>query len=183
MLEEFEEFMVVNMRLHARTAFDMRETINRYLTQSENVVSYETAFTYLKSYLSKAPKTYNTQLTYLRRFRDFLKAQECIASFKMVPVDFTGKTFNLPNKVQLKHVVEALPTNEMKALFLFTATTGLRKSEILDLTKDKVDFKTRAVIPQHFTRVNRRDITFYTAKTETYLNKILASKTIESQTL
>jgi integrase len=112
-----------------------------------------------------------------------LQAPECIVKFKMAPVDYSGKTFNLPTKEQLKLAFEALPTEEMKALFLFTATTGLRKSEILELTKDKVDFKTRAVIAQHFTRVKRSGITFYSDETEIWLNKMLALKPSEGQTL
>jgi len=184
MLEEFEEFMRVNMRLEPTTARDTRDTIKRYLAHANNTVSYDTASAYLKTYLCKAPKTYNSQITYLRRFiRDYLKAPECIVAFKMAPVDFNGKTFNLPTKAQMKLAFEALPTDEMKALFLFTATTGLRKSEILDLTKDKIDFKTRAVIPQHFTRVKRSGITFYSEETEIWLNKMLASQSSEHQTL
>jgi len=99
MLEEFEEFMSVNMRLESSTAIDTRGYINKYLRHSHNVVSYETASAYLKTYLTKAPKTYNSQITYLRKFiRDFLQAPECIVKFKMAPVDYSGKTFNLPTK-------------------------------------------------------------------------------------
>lgn len=120
------------MRLEPTTTRDTRETIRRYLTHANNVVSYETASAYLKTYLCKAPKTYNSQITYLRRFiREYLKAPECIVAFKMAPVDFSGKTFNLPTKEQLKLAFEALPTDEMKALFLFTATTGLAKVRYL----------------------------------------------------
>jgi integrase len=182
MLEEFEEFMRVNMRLEPTTARDTRDTIKRYLAHANNTVSYETASSYLKTYLCKASKTYNSQITYLRRcIRDFLKAPECIVAFKMAPVDFSGKTFNLPTKAHLKLAFEVLPTDEMKALFLFTANPGLRKSEILDLAKDKIDFKTRAVIPQHFTRVKRSGITFYTEETEVWLNKMLTSKVTEEK--
>jgi hypothetical protein len=37
MLEEFDEFMRVNMRLEARTALDTREHIVRYLAHAHNV--------------------------------------------------------------------------------------------------------------------------------------------------
>ena len=88
-LKEFDEFMRVNMRLEARTALDTIEHTRRYLSHSNYTVSYETASDYLKSFLNKAPKTYNSQITSLRRFiRDFLHAPECIVSFKMAPVDY-----------------------------------------------------------------------------------------------
>jgi hypothetical protein len=52
----------------------------------------------------------------------------------------------------------------------------LRRSEIIGLTKDKVDFKLRSVIPMHFTRVKRSGITFFTAETEGYLSKYLSTR-------
>ena len=51
------------------------------------MVSYETVANYLRDYLNKAPKTYNQQITSLRRFiRDFLGAGHIISSFKLAPV-------------------------------------------------------------------------------------------------
>ena len=72
-LNQFAEYMRANMRLEERTVIDTVEGIKRYLKQSDWIVSYETASAYLKSYINKAPKTYNIQITFLRRFiRDFL---------------------------------------------------------------------------------------------------------------
>ncbi len=127
--------MRVNMRLEVRTALDTRKHLVRYLAHANNVVSYGTASAFLKNYLTKAPKSTTAKQLSPQFHQRFLRATECIVDFKMAPVDYSGKTFNLPTKEQMKSAFEALPTDEMKALFLFTATTGLRKSEILDLTK------------------------------------------------
>ena len=55
--------------------------------RNNNMVSYETVANYLRGYLNKAPKTYNQQITSLRRFiRDFLGAGHIIFSFKLAPV-------------------------------------------------------------------------------------------------
>jgi hypothetical protein len=76
MLEEFEEFMRVNMRLEPTIARATRDTIKRYLAHANNTVSYETASAYLKTYLCKAPKhtTVNSLI-----FEDSLEMvmQEC----------------------------------------------------------------------------------------------------------
>ena len=179
-LETFAEFMKVNMRLERRTVRESKSNIRRFLEGSSYVVSHETVSSYLKSYMNKSSRTYNGQLTSLRRFaRDFLHAPESILDFKMAPIDLLGSNVLLPTKEQLKKGFEALTDDGERSLYLFTATTGLRRSEIMGLTKDKIDFKTRCVIPMHFTRVKRSGITFYTKETETYLNKYLSSRPSE----
>jgi site-specific recombinase XerD len=179
-LKEFAEFMRVNMRLAQRTVRETVENTARYLESSNCTVSYESVADYLKAYLTKAPETYNGQITTLRRFvRDFLGFPELIMSFKMAPVDAAMLNCNhvqLPSKLQLRNGFEALHDTEGKAIYLFTATTGLRKSEIYDLTKAKVDFKLRAVVPQHYTRVKRSGITFYNVEAETWLNQYLTER-------
>ncbi len=176
-LEAFAEFMTVNMRLEKRTVRETKSNIRRYLDCSNYVVNYETVSKFLKAYMVKSSRTYNAQLTSLRRFvRDFLHAPESILDFKMAPVDLLGKNITLPSKEQLKKGFEALTEDGERALYLFTLSTGLRRSEIMGLNKDKIDFKIRSVVPLHFTRVKRSGITFYNAETEEYLNRYLASK-------
>jgi intergrase/recombinase len=175
---KFSEFMRVNMRLAPSTVKTSTEIATRFLKGAKYVVSYESTSDYLKSYLSKRPKTYNSQITGLRRFvRDFLGHPKLIMSFRMAPVDPAGKNVKLPSKSQLRKAFEVQCGNRAKAIYLFTATSGLRKGEILDLTKDKIDFKLRAVIPQHFTRVKRSGITFYNAEAEKWLDLYLTSRT------
>jgi intergrase/recombinase len=176
-VETFGEFMTVNMRLEKRTVRETKSNIRRYLDCSNYVVNYETVSKFLKEYMTKSSRTYNAQLTSLRRFvRDFLHAPESILDFKMAPVDLLGKNITLPSKEQLKKGFEALTEDGEKALYLFTLSTGLRRSEIMGLTKDKIDFKLRSVVPLHFTRVKRSGITFYNAETEECLNRYLSSR-------
>jgi site-specific recombinase XerD len=177
-IDTFAEFMIVNMRLEKRTVRETKSNIRRYLEISNYTVNYETVSQFLKGYMDKSARTYNAQLTSLRRFvRDFLHAPESILDFKMAPVDLLGKNIVLPSKEQLRKGFETLTDDGEKALYLFTLSTGLRRSEIMGLTKDKIDFKLRSVVPLHFTRVKRSGITFYNSETEEYLNKYLSSKT------
>ena len=137
------------------------------------MVSYETVANYLRDYLNKAPKTYNQQITSLRRFiRDFLGAGHIISSFKLAPVDEPKESTDV-TKAQVRKGFYAQKDALSKAIYLFTATTGLRKSEILSLLKDDVDFKSRAVRPRHFTRKKRSGITFYNKETEKWLKEYL----------
>jgi integrase len=174
----------VNRRLEKVTVRQNIQDARRFLEKSDYVVSEENVKRYLESYIPKAPKTYNTQITSLRRFiRDFLKLPDLIMSFKMAPVDEWSFVKELPTKEQIRKGFEALQEGRAKAIYLFTATTGLRKGEILALLKSQVDFKTRTVIPMHFTRKKRSGITFFNEETAVCLNKYLQKRTDDSQKL
>ena len=151
---------------------------------SEYVVSYENVKQYLESYIPKAAKTYNTQITSLRRFiRDFLGQSPVIMSFKMAPVDECQFAKELPSKMQLRKGFKGIEELRSKALYLFTATSGLRKGEILNLAKNQVNFDTRTVIPMHFTRKKRSGITFYNHETAIWLKQYLDRRQDNSEKL
>jgi integrase len=97
-------------------------------------------------------------------------------TFKMAPVDEMGNLSEPPTKRQLRAGFEALKDDVSKAIYLFTATTGLRKCEIFAVQREQVDLKNRCVIPKHFTRKKRSGITFYSQDTEPYLAKYLNSR-------
>jgi integrase len=70
-----------------------------------------------------------------------------------------------------------------RAIYLFIATTGLRKGEILNLSKSQVNLKNHLVIPMHFTRKKRNGITFYNEETATSLNQYLSERKDSSEKL
>jgi integrase len=108
---------------------------------------------------------------------------EVIMSFKMCAVDEWHFNENLPSKEQVKQGFSALKGTRAKAIYLFTATTGLRKGEILNVFKTQVDMKTRSVIPKHFTRKKRSGITFYNSETAQWLEKYLSGRKDNSEKL
>jgi len=176
-LSEFEEFLRINMRLAPVTVQKAVENIKRFLEYTKGEISYESIKNYLATYIDKRPKTYNSQITDLRRFiRDFLGYGELIKPFRMAPVDDANKPVKLPTKKQLRLGFEAQTDDRARAIYLFTATTGLRKCEILTVLKEHVNFKLRCVIPNHFTRKKRSGITFYNEETERFLMKYLESR-------
>ena len=93
------------MRLAPITVKTSVETAKRFLESSNNIVSYETIKDYLATYIDKAPKTYNSQVTDLRRFvRDFLGHEDLIRSFKMAPADEAQQPTELPTVFLFYHV-------------------------------------------------------------------------------
>ena len=183
-LDEFRDFLRINRRLEHSTIRETMQNVKRFLRNSGFRVSYETIKEYLATYLEKAPKTYNSQITSLRRFvRDYLNQSELIMRFKMAPVDECRYWKNLPTKEQIKQGFYGLKDIRARAIYLFTATTGLRKGEILGLLRSQIDRETRAVIANHFTRKKRSGITFYNDETAEWLEKYLAQGEVVSEKL
>lgn len=96
---DFTDFLRINMRLERATIINTLGDVKRFLKKSDYVVSYENVKRYLESYINQAAKTYNSQITSLRRFiRDFLRLPQLIMSFKMTPVDVYQFYEDLPSK-------------------------------------------------------------------------------------
>jgi integrase len=183
-LRAFQNFLSVNMRLESCTVRETLLNVKRFLKASEYVVSVDGVKRYLESYISKKPKTYNSQITSLKRFlKEFLEQPELIRSFKMAAVDEWHFNESLPSKEQVRKGLEGLKGTRAKAIYLFTATTGLRKGEILGVLKSQVDLKTRGVVPNHFTRKKRSGITFYNGEAAAWLEKYLGARKTNSEKL
>ena len=101
----------------------------------------------------------------------------------MAPVDVWSFAKELPTNKQIRLGFEGLSEIRAKTVYLFTATTGFRKGEILGLLKNQVNFETRTVIPMHFTRKKRSGITFYNDETGVRLEKYLQTRSEDSQKL
>jgi integrase len=146
-------------------------------------VSREAIRNLLKMYLNKKPRTYNNIIDALKAFIGrYLGRVELLNGLKhtYVPENFDRP---LPTKEQLKKGFEALETDKERAICLFFATTGLRLSEVLNLTKGDVDFEMRCVKAKHDTRTKRTGVTFYNNECEEHLKRYLASRTDDNDRL
>ncbi|UCE16099.1 MAG: site-specific integrase [Candidatus Bathyarchaeota archaeon] len=155
---------------------DYKNVAKRFLLSCNGEVSRQSIREFLKPYLLKAPKTYNNIIDALKAFmKRYLQKTELMNGFKHthVPSNFER---HLPTKEQLKKGFEALESDEERAVYLFIATTGLRRSEVKNLTKDDVDFETRCVKAKHDTRTKRAGVTFYNKECETYLRRYLETR-------
>jgi len=179
---KFWEHCTIDERLEPRVAKDYRNTIARFLRFSDCVVSYESVRAYLRTYLDKAPKTYNNQLCGLRAFIcRFLRQPELVEGLKKAhePNDYDPK---VPSKTQLIKGFNALTDIRSKAIFLFYATTGLRCGEVLRLNRfGDIDFQLRGVRSKHDTRTKKAGVTFYNEECGEYLLEYLDSREDESE--
>jgi len=176
-LKEFKEFLELNMRLSPSTVYETVRIARRFLRRSNWVVSAETVKEYLREYLNRAPWTYNSQIVALRRFiKEYLKRPELITPYRRAPTNDVGIQVKLPTIAQIRAGFEAQRCDRDRALYLFTATTGLRRGEILHLTKDAIDWENRCVKPNHHTRTKRSGITFFNEETEIWLRRYLSKR-------
>ncbi|MBT8172315.1 hypothetical protein KJN74_05545 [Candidatus Bathyarchaeota archaeon] len=90
---------------------------------------------------SYAPTTYKNILSSLKRYyRDYLEIKELFDSFKFPQIAF--KPISVPTKREPQDFYFALETPRSRTLFLFYASSGLRKSEVLNLNRFKnIEYK------------------------------------------
>jgi integrase len=148
--------------------------VGKFLRFSRGEISRKAILEYLKRFIEKRPSTYNNELKALRYFARFLDSPHLVEDFRMVPTDYPLK--EIPTLAQVRRGFSALDSTQDKALYLFFATTGLRRGEVLGLKRDQVDLETRAVRPNHFTRSKRSGITFFNEETGLWLEKYLSRR-------
>jgi integrase len=125
---------------------------------------------YLKD-LNSSNHVYKNVLGALKVFfRDFLNRSELVDSFKFPRPTFKPKI--VPTKNELKIFYDSINSNVGKALFLVYASSGLRKNEVLGLTKDNIDFEKRMIVPTGHNGITKNSyVSFYNSETEQVLNK------------
>lgn len=90
-------------------------------------VSRATVRGYLKRFEGYSPSTYANVLKSMKRFlRDFNQRHELVSSFKFPENCYAPKV--IPTKQEVRKFYEALEKPIERTLFLFYATTGLRKN-------------------------------------------------------
>jgi integrase len=96
---------------------------------------------------------------------------QLVQSFRFPASQFKPKV--IPTKEELKRFFEAIDDDIGKALFLFFATTGLRKNEVLSLAHDDIDPSIRLVTPKsHSGTTKHCYLSFYNRETERFLKNI-----------
>jgi intergrase/recombinase len=158
--------------MRPRVAKGYRQYAARFLKLSGGVISEGTVRQYLTIFLSKKPKTYNNQLEGLRSFVGrFLNRMDVMDRFKPVwqPSSYERQ---LPTKQQIRRGFEALEKDDEKALYLFYATSGLRKTEALRLCENELDQVLKCVKPKHDTRTKKTSVSFYNEECAFYMEKL-----------
>jgi integrase len=83
----------------------------------------------------------------------------------------------VPNKTELREFYACIEKQRDKALFLFYASSGLRRREALTLEIEDVDFESKVVKPKpHNGQTKFTWITFFNSETEQVLSDYLLNR-------
>jgi len=171
-MENFREFLLVDLRRSEKTAIEQVRYVRRFLESlNKDSVSKEDMRSYLKDVKGEA--TYRNTLASLKVFfRDFLEMPQIVQSFRFPQTQFKPKV--IPSTEDLRRFYEAIDSDMGKALFLFYATSGLRKNEALSLNKDDTDFSKRKVVPNYHSGSTKHSyVSFYNEETEALLKSVM----------
>ncbi len=77
------------------------------------------------------------------------------------------------NKNELRCAYKNIDSDLGRAMFLFYASTGLRRSEVLGLSVEEIDFKKRMVVPDCHNGISKHSyISFFNKEAEEALTRI-----------
>ena len=174
LLNDFYDFQIVDLQRAKTTAKDKVYYIHKFFSETKidpKAVRVEDIRHYLRNLVCSC-HVYKNLLGALKVFfRDFLDRPEVVESFKFPRSPFKPKI--VPTKEEIQRFFDTIDSELGEALFLFYASSGLRKSEVLGLTKDSIDFEKRMIIPSGHSGVTKSSyVSFYNRETEQALSKI-----------
>lgn len=146
----------------------------KYVKKNVSEVTREDVREFFLHVRSRA-ESHKDYLSSLNRFlRDYL-GLSVMDSFRYPKKNW--KIRWVPSKKELRKFYETLLDIRSKAIFLFYATTGLRKMEVLSLRLSDVDFDRRMVIPRkRSSRTKHTFVTFYNEECEKVLREYLSNR-------
>jgi integrase len=175
LLLDFYDFCRVDLRLSDNTAKDYRRflaTLNKPVeeTTAEDVRGW------LKPLTDGSANTYGNALKPLKGFfRNFMRMPEVVGSFKFKKAPL--EPVIVPSKEELQKFYSTLRTPIARALFLMYASSGMRKTELLSLSRDDVDWEKRMIVPKNHTGETKRSwVAFFNAEAEEALKEYLATR-------
>ena len=169
-LRQFELFCSVDLQLSPVTVKDHSDGIRRALRRMNkkyNEVTKDDFRAYLfKFKQNHAPATVASVIKTLKVFyRDFIGCPELVDSFKFPHIPYRPKI--VPTKREVQRFYKVLDSDFAKALFLFYASSGLRKCEVLGLSEADIDFKKRMIVTSVHNGVNKRSyVSFFNREAE-----------------
>jgi len=186
LLKDFEMFCKVDLQLANLSIRNHIREVKRFL-KTTKLNPYTLTKSDLRSYLApfseKNPYVYKTVLAALKRFfRDFLERPEVVEGLRFPKYPFEPK--KVPSKGELQEFYKLLENDREKSLFLMFATTGLRKSEVLNLKIEDIDLEKRMVLPKaHRGRTKRVWVSFFNKECEEVLRRYLSKRKDENPKL
>jgi integrase len=179
-LSAYKSFCEIDLNLSEQTTYKHINRMKRFfriINKPIGKITRDDIRQYLRRYKKKARSTYANEIKSLRRFfRDYLRQSHLIDTFKLPSRTYEPKI--LPTKDELIRFYRALANRRDRALFLLFASSGLRKGEVLHLTKDHIDIEARIILPQqHQGTTKRAWVSFFNDEAADALVTYLSERT------
>jgi integrase len=171
--DDFKNYCVTALNLSKKTAKEHWRYARRFLEGFEPSKAGVIAF--LSGYNSQ-PSTKANVIKALRRyFRDYLRRPELVEGLVM-PRGVVANRL-APSKEDLIRFHGELPTEKDRAIFLLLASSGMRRMEVMTLTRSQLDLERGVVVPtQHIGNTKRDWLGFFNREARAALEEYLASR-------
>ncbi len=178
--DNFEKVLVRNLATK-RTIQTHLNNLRRFLLEFDHKeVGADDLQKYLFKYKNR--NTYRNQLCTLRvYFREVLGREDLVSQFKFPRVVIMPKT--IPSKEELRKFYGAIGSTKDRAIFLMFASSGLRRSELLNIKMDEVDFERRMLKPRAEGETKGVWVSFYNQEAEEALKEYLKQRSGSSSRL
>jgi len=143
-IERFNGFCQLNLQLAKNTCSKYAGDLKRFFKFIKGRGSSD-CNDLVREFLKSVPNNGNS-LRSLKAYFKFINREDVVKSYKFPRWQ---RRIKFVSKVDVQVFYYALRDVREKALFLFYATTGLRKNEVLSLRKEDVNRRLRMVIPKN----------------------------------
>jgi len=176
-IEQFYDYLKYERGLRDKTIHHHIQWAKKIMRYTGGYPTREKLLRFMHRYRNKSKYTLlNLYKFYRLFFLHFLNRPDLIEGIKVTWTLPAPARFYKITDENVRAAFNELTETWEKALYLFYATTGLRTSEALEVTKDKVLWEYRAVIPGMDRETKRTGITFFNEEAEAWLKKYLAER-------
>jgi integrase len=177
---EFKDFCLIERRLASGSANHYANTISRLLAYTKKKPD-EITVKDIRQYLSlyKNGWSYANQLKALRLFFSGYLKNELMNDFVFPKRQFNFNHY-LPSKEDLRNFIGSLESVDDRALFLFFASSGLRRNEVLGLQINDIELERRVCHPNHQSETKNAYFGFFNEECRVELKAWLEVKGVRS---
>jgi len=166
-LAAYESYAKTVLNRSENTLNQHRRYIGRLLRHSEqppSAITESDIITYLESEQPMSDSKKNNILSSLRVFFGEYLDREVADDFEMPSKSL--RPTEVPTKDELQMFYDAIGNPKYRVVFLMYATSGLRSSELVELTVDDIDEDARMLIPDKQSEVKKTWASFYNEEAE-----------------
>jgi len=178
-LESFRRFLKIDMALSPLTVTNhvwKTKKFLSYVNKPVNMITKED----VRSFLEMVKENYavNTYCCFLKGFRRFFRdylGKPDLADFRFPSIPLRPKMLDF-DKDDLVKFYEAIEHEVIQMMFLGYCVTGLRRNDIMSLTKTELNRDLKMILKNSGSRTKHRWITFYNEELAKHLEPYLDSR-------